>query len=141
MKKINIGIFGPYGRMGKNIIEQIVKFDSMKLSFLCERKNHEFIGKRIGDISIDDNIKNLIEASDVIIDFTNPTATIELLKIMNNLKTNVSLVTGTTGYSKAEEKKFHSMVNGRTVLRSFNMSIGINLLKNLLKISSKNIGN
>ena len=50
-------------------------------------------------------------------------------------------MTGTTGYSKVEEKKFHSLLYGRTILRSFNMSIGINLLKNLLKISSKNIGN
>ena len=38
MKKIKIGIFGPFGRMGKDIIEQIVNFDSLKLSFLCEKK-------------------------------------------------------------------------------------------------------
>ncbi len=141
MKKINIGIFGPFGRMGKDIIEQIVNFDSLNLSFLCEKKNHRSIGKKIRDIFVRDSIKDLINASDVIIDFTTPSATLELLKIMNNQKAKACLVTGTTGYSKVEEKKFHSLLYGRTILRSFNMSIGINLLKNLLKISSKNIGN
>ena len=48
-------------------------------------------------------------------------------------------MTGTTGYTKTEEKKFQKLVNGRKVLRSFNMSIGINLMKNLIKAASKNI--
>ena len=58
---------------------------------------------------------------------------------MHDLKTKTALVTGTTGYTKTEEKKFQELVNGRKVLRSFNMSIGINLMKNLIKAASKNI--
>ena len=55
------------------------------------------------------------------------------------LATKTALVTGTTGYTTTEEKKFQGLVNGRKVLRSFNMSIGINLMKNLIKAASKNI--
>ena len=46
MKKIKIGIFGPNGRMGKDLIEQIKSFNSLELSFLCEKKNHTNIGKK-----------------------------------------------------------------------------------------------
>ena len=139
MKKIKIGIFGPGGRMGNDLIEQIKKFDTLELSVLCEKKKHKYVGKRISGIVIGDNISNLIECSDVIIDFTIPSATINLLEVMRDLKTKTALVTGTTGYTKIEEKKFQGLTYGRKVLRSFNMSIGINLMKNLIKAASRNV--
>ena len=139
MKKIKIGIFGPSGRMGNDLIEQIKSFKSLEISVLCEKKKHKDVGKRVSGIVIGDDINNLIKFSDVIIDFTIPSATINLLKVMNDLKTKAALVTGTTGYTKIEEKKFQRLINGRKVLRSFNMSIGINLMKNLIKAASKNI--
>ena len=76
MKKIKIGIFGPGGRMGSDLIEQIENFDSLELSVLCEKKNHKDVGKKISGIVIADDINNLIKCSDVIIDFTIPSATI-----------------------------------------------------------------
>ena len=139
MKKIKIGIFGPGGRMGSDLTEQIENFNSLELSVLCEKGKHKDVGKTVSGIVIGDDINNLIKCSDVIIDFTIPAATINLLKVMHDLKTKTALVTGTTGYTKTEEKKFQGLVNGRKVLRSFNMSIGINLMKNLIKAASKNI--
>ena len=139
MKKIKIGIFGPGGRMGSDLLEQIENFNSLELAVLCEKEKHKDVGKTVSGIVIGDDINNLIKSSDVIIDFTIPAATINLLKVMHDLKTKTALVTGTTGYTKTEEKKFQGLVNGRKVLRSFNMSIGINLMKNLIKAASKNI--
>ena len=139
MKKIKIGIFGPGGRMGSDLLKQIENFNSLELAVLCEKGKHKDVGKTVSGIVIGDDINNLIKSSDVIIDFTIPEATINLLKVMNDLKTKTALVTGTTGYTKTEEKKFQKLVNGRKVLRSFNMSIGINLMKNLIKTASKNI--
>ena len=139
MKKIKIGIFGPGGRMGGDLIEQIENFNSLELAVLCEKEKHKDVGKTVSGIVIGDDINNLIKCCDVIIDFTIPSATINLLRVMHDLKTKTALVTGTTGYTKTEEKKFQGLVNGRKVLRSFNMSIGINLMKNLIKAASKNI--
>ena len=139
MKKIKIGIFGPGGRMGSDLTEQIENFNSLELSVLCEKGKHKDVGKTVSGIVIGDDINNLIKCSDVIIDFTIPAATINLLNVMHDLKTKTALVTGTTGYTKTEEKKFQGLVNGRKVLRSFNMSIGKNLMKNLIKAASKNI--
>ena len=139
MKKIKIGIFGPGGRMGSDLLKQIENFNSLELAVLCEKGKHKDVGKTVSGIVIGDDINNLIKFSDVIIDFTIPAATINLLKVMHDLKTKTALVTGTTGYTKIEEKKFQGLANGRKVLRSFNMSIGINLMKNLIKAASKNI--
>ena len=48
MNKVKLGIFGPSGKMGQNIISQLEKFDNdLLLSSLCEQKNHEAIGKKI----------------------------------------------------------------------------------------------
>ena len=86
-----------------------------------------------------DNVEQFVSLSDVIIDFTVPEATIELMRVMKNYK-KVSLVTGTTGYNDSSEKIFLNLSKGKKILRSFNMSIGVNLLKNLAGISSKSIG-
>ena len=125
--------------MGSDLLEQIENFSSLELSVLCEKGKHKDVGKTVSGVVIGDDINNLIKCSDVIIDFTIPSATINLLEVMHDLKTKTALVTGTTGYTKTEEKKFQGLVNGRKVLRSFNMSIGINLMKNLIKAASKNI--
>ena len=138
MKKIKIGIFGPEGRMGKNIISQIKDYKNFELSALCEKKGHPSVGKEIKNCKITDNIESFIKSSDVIIDFSIPQGTLELMKRIKKQK--VFLVTGTTGYTKKDEKNFLEISKGMTILRSFNMSIGINLLKNLAKISSKKIG-
>ncbi len=141
MTKINIGIYGPNGRMGKDIIDHIGKFSSLKLSILCEKKGHKSIGKSVANLIIEDDVENLLTRSDVVIDFTTPDATIRLLKIMDNLNIKkTALVTGTTGYTKAQEKNFKLLKKGKTILRSFNMSIGINLLKNLVAVTSQIIG-
>ena len=140
MKKIKIGIFGPGGRMGKDIIQQIKKFDLLELTALCENSGHPLVGKRISNITVTDNINDLIANSKVIIDFTTPSGTIELLKNMKDEDSNVAIITGTTGYSHDEEKRFSSLIQGKTILRSFNMSIGISLLKNIVKLASKTVG-
>ncbi len=140
MKQIRVGIFGPNGRMGKDLVNQLQHFNSLRLFSLCEKKGHESIGKKISNITITDKIESFLSNIDIVIDFTSPSATIELLVKMNKLNLNIPIVTGTTGYTEKEEKKFRLMIKGKKILRSFNMSIGINLMKNLVKSASKNIG-
>ncbi len=140
MNSLKIGVFGPGGRMGMDIVKQLKGFNSLKLNFLCEKKGHDIVGKKISGIVVEDDVKKLVSSSEVIIDFTVPSATLNLMKIMNEIRKKPALVTGTTGFSKYEEKKFNSLSDGMTILRSFNMSFGVNLLKKIVKVTSKNIG-
>jgi len=139
MKKIKIGIFGPNGRMGKNILEQIKNFNELKLSSLCENKKHPIVGKELEGIAVHSNLKKLVDESDVIIDFTIPEATMNLLEELGKSNKKTALITGTTGFTKSQEKKFLELSKGLKILQSFNMSLGINILKELVKKTAKNI--
>ena len=76
--------------------------------------------------------------SDVIIDFTSPKASLELLEKIKKIDRSTALVSGTTGYIRKRMRNLLSFQK-LTILRSFNMSIGVNLLKTLVSISSKNL--
>ena len=139
MKKIKIGIFGPKGRMGKSILKQIKNFRELQLSSLCEDKSHPIVGKELESMIVHSNLKKLIDESEVIIDFTLPKATINLLEELRKSNKKTALITGTTGFTKSQEKKFLELSKGLKILQSFNMSLGINILKELVKKTAKNI--
>ena len=72
----------------------------------------------------------------MIIDFTYLFATISLIAQMKKLNKKTALVTGTTGYT-FPRKRFIQLAKGQKILRSFNMSLGINLIEKLLKLHQK----
>ena len=136
MKKINLSITGCMGRMGQQLIKSSKSNNNFKLVSLTENKiiKKKIIGIKPGLNNID-SFKN----TNVIIDFTTPRCTLEILKIASKLKKKV--VIGTTGFSKKEElliKKFSKKIS---ILKAGNMSLGVNLLMYLTEIASKSLGN
>ena len=98
MKKINIGITGCLGRMGKEIIKSIKSDKGFKLVALTEVKK---TNKKINGIKISQNNITVFKKTNLIIDFTIPKCTFEVLKIASKL--NKRVVIGTTGFTKKEE--------------------------------------
>ena len=94
MKKINLTISGCMGKMGQQLIKSSKSNKNFKLSSLTENR---IIKKKINGIKPELNSENAFKKSDVIIDFTVPTCTIEILKIASKLKKKV--VIGTTGFN------------------------------------------
>lgn len=139
MSKIRIGVYGPTGKMGSSVIDQLKNFKNFELVSLCEEKTHKMVGKKINGITIESNIESFLKTTEVIIDFTSPSATLILMNVMKKKNIKPAIVSGTTGYSNAQEKKFSELSKGLTVLRSFNMSLGVNILKNLAKMASFNL--
>ena len=139
MKKIKIGIFGPKGRMGESILKQIKNFSELQVSSLCENKKHPIVGRELERMIVHSNLKKLVDESDVIIDFTIPEATMNLLEELGKSNKKTALITGTTGFTKSQEKKFLELSKGLKILQSFNMSLGINILKELVKKTAKKI--
>ena len=82
---------------------------------------------------------NAFKKSSVIIDFTVPKCTLEILKIASKLKKRV--VIGTTGFSKKEENLIKKFSRKIPILKAGNMSLGVNLLMYLTEIASKSLGN
>ena len=135
MKKINLSISGCMGRMGQQLIKSSKKNKNFKLISLTENR---IINKKVSGINPTTNNIEAFKKTNVIIDFTVPKCTIEILKIASKLKKRV--VIGTTGFSKKDEILIKKFARKIPILKAGNMSLGVNLLMYLTEIASKSLG-
>ena len=135
MKKINITVTGAIGRMGKILIKRISKKKNLKLFSLTDLKS----GKIINGIKIQKNNLGAFKRTDVIIDFSRPKSSLEVLNYAKKLKKKV--VIGTTGFTKKQENLIKSYSRKIAIFKSGNMSLGINLIEYIVNILSKKIPN
>ena len=136
MKKINLAITGCMGRMGQQLIKSSKLDKNFKIVTVTE---NQLIKKKIGGIKPDLNNENAFKKANLIIDFTVPKCTFEILKIASRLKKRV--VIGTTGFTKKEENLIKRYSKKIPILKAGNMSLGINLLMYLTEIASKSLEN
>ena len=135
MKKINLAVTGCMGRMGQQIIKSAKTDKSFKLVALTESRN---IKKKMNGIKIVENTEQSLGKANLIIDFTVPRCTLQVLKIASKLKKRV--VIGTTGFTKEQEKLIKKFSKKISILKAGNMSLGINLLMYLTEIASSSLG-
>jgi len=135
MKKINLAITGCLGRMGQQIIKSSKSNKNFKLVALTESKPSN---KKIAGIKIDLNTDQTFKKTDVIIDFTVPKCTFEILKIA--IKHKKKVVIGTTGFTLREENLIKKYSKKIPILKAGNMSLGVNLLMYLTEITSGALG-
>ena len=135
MKKINITITGALGRMGKILINRISKNKNLKLFSLTDLKS----GKTVNGIKTQKNNLEVFKKTDVIIDFSRPKASLEILYYAKKLKKRV--VIGTTGFNKKQNNLIKKYSKNIAIFKSGNMSLGINLLEYIVNILSKKIPN
>ena len=135
MKKINLTITGCLGRMGQQLIKSSKSTKNFKLVSITENR---IIKKKVSGLKPQLNSKAAFKNTNIIIDFTIPKCTLEVLKIASKLKKRV--VIGTTGFSKKEENLIKKYARKIPILKAGNMSLGINLLMYLTEIASKSLG-
>jgi len=136
MKKINLAITGCLGRMGQQLIKSSKNSKNFKLISVTENR---VINKKVFGLRPQFNSESAFKKTNVIIDFTIPKCTLEVLKIASKLKKRV--IIGTTGFSKKEENIIKKYSRKIPILKAGNMSLGINLLMYLTEITSKSLGN
>ncbi|MAJ85626.1 MAG: 4-hydroxy-tetrahydrodipicolinate reductase [Candidatus Pelagibacter sp.] len=135
MKKINLAITGCMGRMGQQIISSAKKNKMIKVVALTENKK---TNKTIAGLKVTSNSMNSFKKANVIIDFTVPKCTLEVLNYASKLKKKV--VIGTTGFTKSEENLIKKFSKKIPILKAGNMSLGVNLLMYLTEIASRSLG-
>ncbi len=135
MRKINLTITGCMGRMGQQLIKSARKDKAVNINSLTENflVNKKFVG-----VKPQKNSEIAFKNANVIVDFTVPKCTLEILKIATKLKKRV--VIGTTGFTKKEEDLIKKYSKKIPILKAGNMSIGINLLMYITEIASKSLG-
>lgn len=144
-KKIKVVVTGATGRMGQMLVKQILADKNLSLFGATERPQHKKIGFDIGDIIkskktgviITDNFIPLFAKTDAVIDFSLPKATISHLKYAAQAR--IVHVIGTTGFTESETKKINYAAQHATIIKSGNMSIGVNILEKLVSEVSKSL--
>ncbi len=135
MPKTKLTITGCMGRMGQQLIKTSNADDKVKIISLTKNKE---VKKKINGIRPEINSIKAFSKSDVIIDFSTPKCTLEVLKIAYKLKKRV--VIGTTGFNRTQEAQIKKFSKKIPILKAGNMSLGINLLMYLTEIASRSLG-
>ncbi|XPV68167.1 MAG: 4-hydroxy-tetrahydrodipicolinate reductase [Halarcobacter sp.] len=132
---LNVGIVGSTGRVGSLLIDDLENDEGAKLS-ACHVVNK--LKKSVPDGTIVTNdMKTLLESSDVIIDFSVPVATEALLTQIVEHGGDKPLVIATTGFNKHQQNLLIEASKKVPVLYATNMSLGVAVLNKLVSLASK----
>ena len=135
---INCIVTGAAGRMGRRIMDILIETEGTDVSCATERPGHELVGMDVGEYlglgtkgcSITDNIAGVIGCADVMIDFTFPEVSLTNLRACASA--GKAAVIGTTGFKPAEMDEIRRLSLKAPVVLAPNMSVGVNLLLNVL---------
>ena len=139
MENIKLTVSGAAGRMGVNLIRAIDEHPNVELSGALVRNGSNHVGNDSGelagigknDVRFTDDIDDALKDCDGVIDFSLPAATIQLLKKTAEYKR--FHVIGTTGFTEDEDRQIENASNSAAILKSGNMSVGVNLLAILVE--------
>jgi 4-hydroxy-tetrahydrodipicolinate reductase len=131
---MKIAIMGAAGRMGRTLIREVHETPGCEVAGGCERPGAPDIGADLGElagigrlgVSVTDNAIDLFLKADAVLDFTSPAASVEHAALAAQAR--IVHVIGTTGFSPADEEKIAAAARHATIVKSGNMSLGVNVL-------------
>jgi 4-hydroxy-tetrahydrodipicolinate reductase len=142
---INVTITGAAGRMGKTLVRLTEEDDRLHLQGALEHPEADAIDTPVSEVigvdsevTITDRVQPTFSKSDVVIDFTRPDATEEFLRTAR--KTGTRLVIGTTGLDDQQEELLQEVAESIAVVKAPNMSVGVNLLAQLVREATDVLG-
>lgn len=144
---INVSVTGAAGRMGKQIITLLLQEDDIEVVGATEIDGHPSIGKDVGEIIgierigvlVSDNLDKAASKADVVVDFTNPKATLDAASYASSKRK--PMVIGTTGFSRDEKIRLEKLAKGFACVISPNMSVGVNVMFEITKKLAELLGN
>jgi len=124
---VKVIVCGACGRMGKRIIDILSRDGETELVGAIEAKAHEALGNEVTPkVKVTDNLEEIIDRAEVVIDFTNPQASLKNLEVASRFKK--AMVIGTTGHTEQEKRLVAEKAKTIPLLMAPNMSLGVNLL-------------
>ncbi|HRQ26488.1 4-hydroxy-tetrahydrodipicolinate reductase [Hyphomicrobium sp.] len=139
MSDIKIAVTGAAGRMGRELVRIIAETDGVTLSGATEPAGSPHLGTDVATlaglspsgITVTSDAAKAIAASDAVIDFTTPQATVEIAALA--AKAGIVHVIGTTGLGENDEAAIEAASRHATVIKAGNMSLGVNLLTSITR--------
>ncbi|MDR1774134.1 MAG: 4-hydroxy-tetrahydrodipicolinate reductase [Clostridioides sp.] len=153
MESVNVIITAPKGKMGKFIVKVASERKDMRIIATLGPNGRDYIGKDSGIVAgigyetgalVIDNLESIIngkpaiEQCDVIIDFSTIELSLEIIELAK--KYNKAFICGTTGFSSEQKEYMQKLSQEMPLMIAANTSFLVNLMKELLKISSRALG-
>ena len=145
---VSLAVSGATGRMGHTILELAAKDSRFVIAGALESPSHPALGKLVGEVvpslgfrmrlKVASGLSNVSPKPDILIDFTQPPATLSYLR--EALALGVGMVIGTTGFSDSQKTRIRSASHKIPLLMSSNMSVGMNLLFSLAAETASKLG-
>jgi len=143
---INVAITGAAGRMGRTLIQALEETDGLELAAALERPGLSLIGSDAGElaglgtkgVALVDNLEAVLDAFEVIVDFTVPEATLKTVAACQNA--GKGMVIGTTGFDAAGRAAIEAASAQVPVVMAPNMSVGVNVAFKLIEMAAKVLG-
>ena len=131
---VDIVVAGAAGRMGSRVIALAAAHPELRIAAAFERAGHPFAGKDVGvlagagecGVMLEAGLPAAIRSGSVVIDFTQPEASMETLEAV--ARNGAAAVVGTTGFSPGQETRIRELAQKAAVVKSPNMGVGVNML-------------
>ena len=146
MSNLKLLVAGAAGKMGRAVIRAALSTPGVTLAGGFERTGSEALDRDLGPlagldalgISVDAGPQQAIRHADALVDFTAPAASLANARVA--AEHGVPLIVGTTGFSAAEEKEIAALSARIAIVKSGNMSLGVNLLAELVRQAASRLG-
>lgn len=144
---IRVTIAGASGRMGRTLIRAVAEAADLKLVAALESPGHPDLGKDSGTLAglgdngvvLSDDSLTALAGSDALFDFTTPAASVALADLAAQAR--IVHVIGTTGFAEADLARLKAASRHAVIVKSGNMSLGVNLLAALVRQAAKVLPN
>ena len=143
MSDMRLVVVGASGRMGRQLVKAVTEMSGVTLCAAIERAGSECLGQDagvlagVGELGVpltDDPLAAFVEAEGVL-DFTRPEATVGFAEL--SAQARIVHVIGTTGFEAEHQAKIEAAARHARIVKSGNMSLGVNLLAELVRSAAK----
>ncbi len=139
MAEMRIVVVGAGGRMGRALTRAVTDMTGAVLVAAIEREGSEFLGRDAGDlagvgalgVAVSDDPLSAFAGADGVLDFTQPAASLQFAELAAQAR--IVHVIGTTGWAEGEDMPLKAAARHARIVKSGNMSLGVNLLASLVK--------
>jgi 4-hydroxy-tetrahydrodipicolinate reductase len=147
MNPIRVTVTGACGRMGRTLIRAVAETSDMRLAFALEREGHPELGKDAGGIAgvgeagvtLTDDPLSALAGSDALLDFTAPDNSVSLSEFAAQAR--IVHIIGTTGIGEEQQRRIAASARHAVIVKSGNMSLGVNLLAALVREAARALPN
>ncbi|MDX1609377.1 MAG: 4-hydroxy-tetrahydrodipicolinate reductase [Halofilum sp. (in: g-proteobacteria)] len=139
-----VAINGAAGRMGRNLVRACLEDPALELAAAFEHGAHPALGRDAGELAGQDPAGVALGADlsaanfEVIVDFTRPEVTLELLEFC--CAEGVAVVIGTTGFDDAQKGGLDTAAREIPIVFAPNMGVGVNLMFDLVASAARTLG-